>query len=154
MSFSTEIMIINITNLVTILNIGHIVFQLHNFFAAPNDKTVLSGMKRCPPQAECAFSNKDCHGNFVDHGGNVETAEECLELCKENPKCYWANFNSFGYRKCNLVSDCKYLTKCYGCFTQRRDCGKCSKEEGVKEKEVLYKGKIIYFTRIKNLGLV
>ena len=80
--------------------------EIYNLFLGQNQ--VLSGKPICTPQSKCSFENRKCHGGFVDSQGKVDSAKKCEELCQENPKCYWINYDSEGV--CDLLFDCQRLT--------------------------------------------
>ena len=76
-----------------------------------------------------AIEGQVCETNeddLIETISNVETIEQCRNLCHSNPNCVFFNYfgsNSFPFDKlCMILSSCNSLFECEDCFAEDSFC--------------------------------
>ena len=62
----------------------------------------------------------ECSGIFID-GFEVDSANGCLDACKNDKDCAWYNYNSLD-ATCVLLENCTEVIPCDTCLTGQRAC--------------------------------
>lgn len=70
------------------------------------------------------FITGHCDGVLIGFASNVQSAVECLNLCKMTDNCAWWTYDSSDQR-CLMTQNCIHIDPCQSCFTGQKDCRKC-----------------------------
>ena len=74
-------------------------------------------------EGQVCETNED---DLIETISDVETIEQCRNLCHSNPNCVFFNYfgsNSFPFNKlCMILSSCDSLFECEDCFAEDSFC--------------------------------
>ena len=81
----------------------------------------LSGERNCVPPEPVCWVRGECEGT-IDRVDEVETLEECLDLCKQSTTCRWFTFYEPS-SPCILMKDCTTIDEsCTSCISGEKRC--------------------------------